>query len=319
MRIIEIIKNACLWHVTYPIDKIINTVIWILHPKNNVIVINGWIKHRGKTIIPNNFGDDINYPIVEYISGKRVVSYIDSYVSLFRTKNYMCIGSIIDYMANKESVVWGSGCLWGDVGKSHELPKKIFAVRGPLTRQFLIKKGLDCPDVYGDPAILLPLLYKPRNKKKLYKVGLIPHYIEYDSSSVHDFKKKHGDSVVVVNMKRYGHWKEIVDLINECEYIASSSLHGLIIANAYKIPNVWIRFSDSVLGEDFKYQDYYLGCGMVNMAPLDCRYRGVGFDEIVACCQDYTQPRHNVSGLINVCPFISEDRKKELLRVFYDK
>ena len=52
------------------------------------------------------------------------------------------------------------------------MPQKVLAVRGPLSRNYLLENGVDCPDVYGDPALLFPKYYKPHIYKK-YKLGII--------------------------------------------------------------------------------------------------------------------------------------------------
>src|SRR5690606_27871931 len=75
--------------------------------------------------------------------------------------NYVAIGSIIHH-SSKESIVWGSGI----IDKQHPIEKSDFrAVRGPQTRKFLLDLGYDCPEFYGDPAILLPEYYNPEIEK----------------------------------------------------------------------------------------------------------------------------------------------------------
>ena len=90
------------------------------------------------------------------------------------------IGSIIESLANKESIIWGSGAMYGGEKVLYEKPKKVLAVRGPLTRKYLLSQGVDCPEVYGDPALLLPKIYNPLIEKK-YKLGVIPHNIDFEN------------------------------------------------------------------------------------------------------------------------------------------
>ena len=50
-----------------------------------------------------------------------------------------------------------------------------------------------------------------------------------------------------------------VKKLNEINFykIVSSSLHGLIVSDAYKIPNVWIQFYNNIRGDNTKFYDYF--------------------------------------------------------------
>jgi pyruvyltransferase len=52
-------------------------------------------------------------------------------------------------------------------------------------------------------------------------------------------------------------WKSFVDQIKQCRKIISSSLHGLIIAEAYGIPTEWRDWGGGVIGDGWKFFDYY--------------------------------------------------------------
>ena len=166
----------------------------------------------------------------------------------------MVIGSSLTLLCNSETIVWGAGII-DDTKDLPTHPKKVLAVRGPLTRQYLLDKGIECPAIYGDPALLVPKVYYPSIEKR-YKLGIIPHYSDYDSPLLD--KLKQDPDVLFIKMEGYHKWTDVVDMILSCESIVSSSLHGLILSEAYQIPNCWIEIKGKLLGGHFKFHDFFL-------------------------------------------------------------
>ena len=100
---------------------------------------------------------------------------------------------------------------------------------------------------------MLPKFYTPKKKLLLQnKIGIVPHISNYKY-----YKKKN------LNLKKYhlinptDKFTNVLDYIFSCKYILSSSLHGLICADAYSIPNVWLDEFHLTEG-DFKFKDYFL-------------------------------------------------------------
>lgn len=228
------------------------------------------------TITYNNWGDIINRSFVEMVFG--VQPEIVSLYKQLKEKNYLFIGSILKYTDNK-SIVWGAGFIEeGAVCK--QKPEKILAVRGPLTRKALLKQGISCPEVYGDPILLLPRFYQPKIKKK-YKLGIVPHEVDQDERWL---DKINNSKIKIINIKQKDF--KFVDEVLECEKIASSSLHGLIVADAYGIPSIWLEFSDKVIGNGFKFRDYFASVGREDKKPLRVTDKVTVFD-IMNSTKDY--------------------------------
>lgn len=208
-----------------------------------------------------NYGDLLSKYLVEKISNKKVVwcKPANFHVQDFFSPIYVTIGSILTHV-NKKCIVWGSGI----ISKEFEIKKAVFlAVRGPQTRKHLIDQGYQVPEIYGDPALLLPKYYNPKIAKA-YKIGVIPHYRDF--KKVSEFYKDQ-ESVLLINLMT-NNVEEITDLFLKCEKIVSSSLHGIIVAHAYRIPAVWQKFSDDVFGDDIKYQDYFESVNIKPYVPL---------------------------------------------------
>lgn len=212
-----------------------------------------------------NFGDQLSPAILEYATGCR-----PTYVTRRYRGKILGIGSILQAVPAEGDIVWGSGAL---EDQPFEAPTGVtfLAVRGPLTRGLI--RGAEVPEVYGDPACLLPLFYNPSIEKR-YRLGVVPHFRDFDMAVIDDPATK------LIDVR--DEWRRVVDQILACDVIISSSLHGLITAESYGIPASWAQIGDSVPDQsDFKYQDYYLATGRDRRSPT--RWTR-GLDQLVRNC-----------------------------------
>lgn len=224
--------------------------------ENNAIKLFYWDKNfDGKY----NVGDILSKYIVEKMSGKKVIHCPKN-----SPEKLCAIGSIIS-SATLESggIFWGSGSHAKSVDFFASNPK-FLAVRGPLTRKMLLDTGYQCPDIYGDPALLLPEFYhKPAISPK-YKLGVIGHWR-------HREKLDCKDGVLFIDiLRKEDEITSFIDEICSCEKILSSSLHGIIIANAYGVPARWFMMENFPLeGNPYKkFHDYFMSVDMPIQKPL---------------------------------------------------
>ena len=61
---------------------------------------------------------------------------------------------------------------------------------------------------------------------------------------------------------------ETATLIASCNFIISSSLHGLIAADSLNIPHVWMKISNKIIGGNWKFNDYFLSMNKEQVEPL---------------------------------------------------
>ncbi|WPR71603.1 polysaccharide pyruvyl transferase family protein [Flavobacterium sp. NG2] len=239
-----------------------------------------------------NYGDLLGKYLVEKISGKLVVfswprkwSILDFFQPI-----YVTIGSILTHVDHK-CIVWGSGI----ISKEYTIKKaKFLAVRGPQTRKYLLALGYEVPQVYGDPALLLPRFFYPTVQKK-YRYGIVPHYSDWER--VKDWFVNNKD-VLVIDMMTTDIESKTIEFL-QCEKIISSSLHGIIVAHAYGIPAVWQKFSDKVFGNDIKYKDY--------MESVDIEFYCPKIQEY---CYSYSQ----LEDLFSIYPSLPKPEVVETLR-----
>lgn len=263
------------------------------------IIINALIPTRFGCIKHDNLGDDLNWFLIKKLQKRSVSLLCDSIVGrICKLENYLVIGSTVTILTNKKTIIWGAGAIDGS-RPLKAIPKKICAVRGPLTRKYFLDKGIACPPIYGDPAFLTKFFYKPQ-KEKNHKLGIIPHYIDFHSEKFHTLKNN--PDILFIRMQNYESVQSVIDQITSCEMILSSSLHGLILSETYDIPNIWMKVSDNIDGGTFKYQDYFESIGVYNAEPY--LFNGnESKEELLDLFGKYQKGRINLKPLVDAAPF----------------
>lgn len=294
--------------------------------KRERYILLGWAKGRNKK--EYNFGDALAPKIIEELSGAKIIQMplfrnyfwfalmtikrliIKPYPEgmlflrvLLGKKFLLSLGSILQFYNNKKANVWGSGAISNSslVAKNNYL-----AVRGPKTRDLILKQGGKAPEVYGDPAILLSLIYQDPIEKRV-EIGLTPHISHYEKISLQNFKSE----IKVINFNTED-INNIINEIKECKYILSSSLHGLIVAHSFNIPALWIDLGmEKLIGHDFKFIDYFQSVGIKPYKPISIEmkdFSSVRIKELFIQFKDQALPQFSIPTLqielLKSAPFI---------------
>ncbi|WP_313028784.1 polysaccharide pyruvyl transferase family protein [Soonwooa sp.] len=301
-----------------------------------------WYKHKDGH---GNFGDALNPYIVEKISNAKVrfvnIHYFgysrfffvksisaallngemkinEYFMNLYfyflnRPKVLIAIGSVLQTIKSSNAIVWGSGIIASD---NYFANADFRAVRGKFSQKRLRELGYHVPNVIGDPAILLPLIYQAKKKEKKYKMGLIPHFIHFEN-----FQKYGSDDILIINL--LDPIEKILEEINSCEITLSTSLHGIIVSHAYGIPSIWC--SDQTLklwGDDIKFSDYFSSVAIDVYKPIDVNNLSKSIDENFKIIHEIQQPSRIPSeeiireiqlNLLNAFPYTLRESFEYLL------
>ena len=205
----------------------------------------------------------------------------------------LALGSLLG-MEAYDATVWGSG-IHTDLSASAIFRNRrrtvlcCKAVRGPVTEAILNEAGYETSGVWGDPGILMPWIY-PRKEalrdgeekagkdafpnreekagqegagalmpKQAEKVLLIRHYIQAE-----DLPQGLPVSCLDVGTDDY---KGTIQRIVAVDKVISSSLHGLILAECYGIPAIFLR--QGMDREEIKYLDWYRSTGRETYPAAD--------------------------------------------------
>lgn len=275
-----------------------------------------------------NVGDELSSYLIEKITHCNI-NHVDSITS----NKLVAIGSIINLESLVyHSIFWGTGILYeshikilsnwylsmiNNQSKSIQCRKtidlsnktKFCALRGPMTANGLKVIGIDSSrlnNTFGDPGILLPYVYQPTDSDNYYDLGLIFHHSQPQNEVIRLIEEKFSNKVKFISVKRKG-YRECEQFINElcsCKKIASAALHGIILAQAYGIPALFIQNLLSPVANHclFKFNDYFLGTDQEPQIPYK-------FD-------DYEQAIHELLRMDFPTPPVLKTQCQRLLDAF---
>ncbi|WKB55804.1 polysaccharide pyruvyl transferase family protein [Eleftheria terrae] len=242
-----------------------------------------------------NFGDALTPWLIRRLTGHypRFAMHDHPAPKLFVT------GSIAG-LAGPGDTVWGCGIMQRDEPLAPGA--RWLAVRGPRTRQRALACGADCPAVLGDPGLLLPRLYTPPAVQRR-GIGLVPHFADrarLDTAAV----ARHGLRLIDIQQDI----ESVVDQVVACEWLMSSSLHGLIVAHAYGIPALWVRLWELPSGDGSKFADHYEALGQPSPAalPLCLQDRVLPLAQLAR--QAWCPGRIEDDALWRSCPLLDHER-----------
>jgi pyruvyltransferase len=205
----------------------------------------------------NNFGDLLGPVVVDQILEQRALRSAATQVP----PRLLSVGSVLHY-GRRGDVVWGTGVNGKEVTQAPTADLDVRAVRGPETRRHLGRLGIDSPAVYGDPALLLPVLFPALLDAAQHKSRhtlIAPNLNEYATVAGRADMAGRAD---VLDPRRP--LAECIAQIAASERVVGSSLHGIVVAEALGIPAVPVA---SGVEHPLKYDDYYRGTGRDGVTP----------------------------------------------------
>ena len=175
------------------------------------------------------------------------------------------IGSILEFLPSDfDGAVWGSGLMYG---QPHPLPRAhVLAVRGHLTRELI---GAPDDVSLGDPGILVAR--RIRRPRVRWDVALVPHGHHRQHEAFLALARADGYRVRVVDVHQPA--ARVVREIAAADAVVTTSLHGLVTADAFGIPATWTVLEPPLSGGPFKFHDYesVLTPGSSRFAAFDPR------------------------------------------------
>ena len=277
----------------------------------------------------DNFGDALN-PIIF----KRLIG-MDIRCAPVNRATIVGIGSLLDMclmdsrdkkFIKRPLIVFSSGLGFEEGGFFHNpdilVPERLkrnvqcFAVRGKLTNARIEKMlGQKTNAVIGDGGLLVNKLIDKTKITPKYDLGIVPHYADRDNPI---FKKIVNDIPNSIILDPMVDVDTFLHNLCECRAVISTAMHPLIACDALRIPNLWVRISETTTSR-YKFYDYYSAFDK-HKEPLDLLHNNFDKNALKMISEKYDISDESVSkiqdDLMSALYQIKQSIKKIRARIF---
>lgn len=196
--------------------------------------------------------DRIQADIISAITGRH------TYFKRSDDAPYVLTSSISLSDATDPAMIWGAGFARSDDKLGFTSPQNIRLLRGKASFEKLHGGGLRLPDLpLGDPLFLGPrLLGVTSRADNIEKIG----FWGSDQDKSLPELQKILQMEQVLNLNLHGSPQDLLRDISGCSYILSTDVDGLILADSFNIPSLWIAAKSRKTDEDFAVEDWFSIC-----------------------------------------------------------
>ena len=196
-----------------------------------------WESERG------NFGDDLNLWLWDFL--------LPGFREVHADVLLVGVGTVLNSVLlppGRRKLVAGSGFGYGAPPDfSGQAEWDIRSVRGPLTAERL---GLDSGLGIVDPAVMIADMPEFRDLTKVHDAIFVPHW----ESAVGGIWPVVCKAAGLVCVDPCGEAKSVIRAIAQSKLVVAESMHGAILADAFRVP--WVAVSTSRAINSFKWRDW---------------------------------------------------------------
>jgi len=246
-----------------------------------------------------NFGDDLNLWLWDFL--------LPGFRAVHPDVLLVGVGTVLNRALLPEAgrkLVIGSGFGYGALPDMRdESLWDIRCVRGPLTAA---KIGV--PEALGivDPAVLVADMPEFSDLPKRHSCSFVPHW----ESAVAGLWPSVCATAGLTYIDPRGEAKAVIRAIAQSERVVAESMHGAILADAFRVPWVAVSTSDSI--NSFKWRDWAATVGVTHRprrVPLSSRaeaiVKGARFWGVDYEGHRAVQPERGEAGDVAVAPATS--------------